>query len=290
MLLFSVSLPHLWKRMGKYIKERSNITMLTEGRDVLFSRALAAFKDSPLSGIGPGNFIFYSMYKFNHPKLNDVVPSVYLSVLAELGGVGFLLFLFFLLPYALSPPSPEKKVLAAVLISFFVHMALWFPEVVLLFFFLLSSQRIRKIKIHPLLNYSLVVLFILGGIIRFNSLHPANWSIQRNSVYSYGVYPQEDNFRWTSGSCGIYWKFKEPITLVSDFPFNRTGIKAQRVRVYWKGTYLKTIVFTPIHRSEKIGVKGRGFLEFRISPTFIPHRIIGNGDKRILGVKILGLP
>ncbi len=290
LFVFLVSMPHLWKRMGKYTKERRSITLLSEGRDVLFSRALTAFKDSPLSGIGPGNFIFYSMYKFHHPKLNDVVPSVYLSSLAELGIVGLLLFLLFLSPYALSPPSPERTVLIVVFLSFFVHTALWFPEVVLLFFFLLSSQRKSEFKIPPLINLSLIFFFLLGGIISFQTLHPAEWSIKRNKIYTYGVYPREGDFHWTTGNCGIYWKFPGSIKIVSDFPFDLTGVKAQKLLVYWRGTYLKTIIFTPVHRREEINIRGKGFLEFRIYPTFIPYRIMNNRDKRKLGIKILGLP
>ncbi len=285
-ILLLVSSPHLWKRMGKYLKKGKNITVLTEGRNILLSRSIIAFKEAPLSGIGPGNFIFYVMYRFHRPKLNDVVPSVYFSVLAELGIIGFLLFLLFLLPYILSRPSPEKNLLWVVLFSFFFHTFLWFPETVLIFFFLLSGLQTKRIRIPAGVIAGIITIFVGAGILSFKSLHPATWSLKEGQVYSYGLYGKEENYRWTSGSCGLYWNFKGHLRISTDFPEN-TG---RRVKIYWRGKHFKTVVLTPENPWHELSIKGRGFLDLRIYPVFIPDDYLKNGDKRKLGVKIFGLP
>ncbi len=287
-LLFLISLPHLWRRMERYIKNPGNTTLLTEGRNILYSRALKALETAPLSGVGPGNFIFFVMAKYNHPKLNDVVPSVYLGVAAELGFAGVLAFTIFLIPFLLARPGPEKKVFTLFLIAFLMHSALWSPEVVLLFFFLLSKLPSGKLKWEREATALLTLTFLLGNILYFQKLHPAHWCLQKGKPYFYGLYAQEGNFRWTAGKAGIYFSFEKPLVLKSGFPFEETGITFQQVKVFWRGKKLRTIIFDPAHRRAELKIRGTGFLEFRVSPTFAPAKVLRSKDKRVLGVKIFG--
>jgi len=283
-----VSLPHLHRRMKKYVKENPDMTVVSEGRNILYSRALRALKTAPLSGVGPGNFIFFVMAEYDNPGLNDVVPSVYLGMAAELGMAGLAGFLLFLLPYLLARPGPEKKVFLLFLFALLVHSALWNPEVILLFFFLLGQMKPPEMRWQRIARLLLLASFLLGSLVSFQKLHPATWSVEKGKIYSYGLYPREEGFSWTRKKAGIYFIFRKPVILESGFPFEKTGRKAQKVRVFWRGKRLKTLTFTPSRRKAELEVRGRGFLEFRISPTFVPARFERKGDRRVLGVKILG--
>ncbi len=290
LLLFFLllSLPHLWKRMGKYARNPGNLTLLTEGRNFLYSRALRALREAPLSGVGPGNFIFFVMAEYDHPKVNDVVPSVYLGVAAELGLVGLIAFVVFLVPFLLARPGPEKRVFVLFLIAFLVHSVLWNPEVILLFFFLLSKLTPAKIKLPRALPIILSLFFILGGLLSFQKLHPAHWCLKKGKPYFYGLYGREGRFRWSAGEAGIYFSFKKPLVLESAFPFEETGIPFQRAEVFWRGKKLKTVVFSPAQRRVELRITGRGFLELRVHPTFVPARVLASKDRRVLGVKVFG--
>ena len=266
-----------------------NLDIITSKRFTLYKKAFVVLKTYPLSGVGTGIFYLYNKYRFKD-RINDIAPSLYFAHLTELGVIGELFFLLFLISFAIGGNSPERKVLHMLLIIFLFNNALWNPEVAILFWILLSGIKPKNFNFGKWLSPAFLTLFIISSLLTFNSLHPAKWAVKKNSLYDYGFWHLEDNFRWTKKAAGVYKVFHgEKIKLKSGYPFEKAKRKKQIVNVYWKGKFLKEIVLTPEEREATFTIKGEGFLEFRVKPWFRPVDYDINADSRELGVQLSGI-
>lgn len=286
-------IPHLKARFYRnylaLVKWKKLDVALT-GRISLLSRAITGIKEYPISGIGPGNFLFYSIYRFNHPKSLDVVPSVYFSSFTETGVVAGLFLLIFLLSFAAGRASPERTVLYFILLIFLFNNALWNPEVMLIFWSVLSGISPRKIKISGKIILPVLGLYLIGLVLSFNSLHPARWCVKSNLFYDYGFHQLEKNFKWTKRAAGLYGVFKNTvINIETGFPFERTKYTRQIVDIYWNGKKIRSTILKSFKPRDTLKISGEGFLEFRIKPWFVPAKLNLSKDPRELGVKIAGI-
>jgi len=265
------------------------VDIITSRHFAFSLRALKAIAEYPLSGVGAGNYYLYIIHKFKGKK-NDIAPSLYLGVLAELGIVGGILFLLFLTSFALGRSSPEKKVLLILLFIFLFNNALWNPEVAILFWILLSGIKPGKIRWSKLITISLAAIFVISSIMTFYPLHPARWAVKEGTLYDYGFWYPEGNFKWTKGASGIYRVFRgEKIVLTSGYPFDRSKYDKQVVNIFWRGKFLRRIILTPDKREKTFSIKGKGFLEFRVKPWFRPSDFRLSADPRKLGVQVEGI-
>jgi len=293
-LLLSIPFfPHLKRRLEKNYNaifkwKRKNLDFALTGRIKLTKMALTGIKEFPISGIGAGNFLFYSKYKFG--RSFDIVPSVYLSNTVENGITGGLFFLLFLLPFAAGRASPQRNVFYLILFVFLFNNGIWNPEVMIIFWIVLAGIKPTKLKLPLKFVIPAFLLFIAGEIFSFNSLHPATWSIKKGTYYDYGFHQLENNYRWTSQKAGLYKAFKgEIITLETGFPFEKTKYTRQIIDIYWKGKKIKRVILNRIKTQDYLRVSGTGFLEFRIKPYFVPSRLGLSKDPRTLGIKISGI-
>lgn len=286
-------IPHLKARFYRNylaLVKWKNLDVALTGRISLLSRAITVIREYPISGIGPGNFLFYSIYRFNRPKGLDVVPSVYFSNFTETGMVAGLFLLIFLLSFASGRASPERTVMHFVLLIFLFNNALWNPEVMIMFWILLSGISPRKIKIPVKIILPIIGLYLIGLILSFNSLHPARWCVKSNLFYDYGFHQLEKNFRWTKRAAGLYGVFKNTvISIETGFPFEKTKYTRQIVDIYWNGKKIRRTILKSFKPRDTLKISGEGFLEFRIKPWFVPAKLNLSKDPRELGVKIAGI-
>ncbi len=292
-LLVIPFIPHLKARFYRnyiaLIKWKKLDVALT-GRISLTSKAITGIKEYPVSGIGPGNFTFYTSYKFKKHGWIDIVPSVYLSSMVETGLIGGFFFILFLISFAAGRASPERSVLYILLFIFIFNNGLWNPEVMVIFWILLSGIPPRKIKIPLKISVSSLLIYLIALVLSFNSLHPAKWCVNDGTYYDYGFHQLEDNFKWTRRAAGIYGIFKNSkVRFETGFPFDKTKYSKQIVDVYWNGKKIKRLILNRFKARESLKISGEGFLEFRIKPWFIPAKLKLSKDPRELGIKIAGI-
>jgi hypothetical protein len=145
-----------------------------------------------------------------------------------------------------------------------------------------------------------VCVIILYNIVSFHSLHPCTWAQSTGYQYDYGFwYPEKnqqgDEFRWTTGSTGIYLTLDKngqsrEIKLFCGAPLNYLKDKQQKVEIYWQGKLYREIVFTGNNKvSFKIDSRPLegGFLELKVIPAFNMEKLGLSPETRDLGVQFL---
>lgn len=275
-------------------------------RDLLWAYSFSACKQYPLAGIGVGNFIFWTRYNFFNKKIwHDLPASQYLFIAVSSGLLGLAIFLIFCWQLIRQRPTQDRWLLGLVLLILFLGNYLWAPEAILAFWLVASLgfqeseiNRAKKTISWPALT--VLAVFVMANLFSFNSLHPKNWTRVTSTLYDYGFYYQENEggrqFRWTGEKAGIYIYLdqhdrNDKYTMVCGAPLSRLPSKRQIVDVYWRGRFLKSVVFRangqyPLQIEDH--EHSEGFLEFRMRPAFNLKRLGLGAETRDLGIQLFG--
>jgi len=145
-----------------------------------------------------------------------------------------------------------------------------------------------------------LAVFVIANLFSFNSLHPKNWARVTSTLYDYGFYYQENEggrkFRWTGEKAGIYIYLDQhdcnsKYTMVCGAPLSHLPSKRQIVDVYWRGRFLKSVIFRdnghiPLQIEDHDHRKG--FLEVRVRPACNLKRMELGLETRDLGIQLSG--
>ena len=276
------------------------IDRASNGRISMINNAFLMFKDSPISGVGSGNFLFYLKYiNFNKKDaIEDLALNQFLMINSELGITGLLFFILFLIIIYKGIEKKEYKYLFWIFIlSFLVGNPLWNAEIMILFWiFVFLSFKTYKFEFNKTIkNFTLILIFsfIVFNIIPFNKIHPLKMCNEKDVKYDYGFwYEEKDNenqsFNWTKDKSGIYidnlndYEFK----IFCGAPIDKLKDKKQKVDIYFNSKKVKTIVFKE-NKFEYFRIKDssrRGFLELRVNPVFNLKQMGIGIEPRTLGV------
>ncbi len=257
----------------------------------------------PLSGVGTGNFLFCLKYlRFGKNAYFDLPLNQYLLFFTEggiIGGLAFLLFLSVLLRRL--KPGQERLILVAMALALFFNNFFWFPEVLLLFWVVVSRgdwQPGPEQKSGFAWAAALLLFFTVANGFAFHRLHPRTWARETSTPFDYGFsYPEQKgsrSFRWSGAESGMYLfpAKKRPvpeILFTCGAPLSLLPGRQQAVDFYWRGKLLQRVVFrenatVPI-RIEN-GEDPEGFLEFRVHPTFNLSELGLGPETRDLGVQV----
>jgi hypothetical protein len=309
----------LKKRLSEGFSENQSLfdklNAITNGRLWMTLFSLETIGDNFAAGVGTGNFTFYLAYK-NYPPYKqqgekytyDLTLNHYLLVFVENGVLGFLAFTYFMI--LLYRRSNKKLLIGAMLLALLLNNFFWFPEAFLLFWILAALMESPKEKI-PEKSFlsrinkraaliASVSIIIIYNIVSFHSLHPCTWAQAAGYQYDYGFWYPEKNeqggeFRWTTGSAGIYLTLDKhgqsrEIKLFCGAPLNSLKDKQQKVEIYWQGKFYREIVFTE-NKEVSFKIESRplseGFLEFRVIPAFNLEKLGLSPETRDLGVQFL---
>ncbi|MGD2092996.1 MAG: O-antigen ligase family protein [Candidatus Aminicenantes bacterium] len=291
------------------------LNAITNGRLWMTLFSVKTIGENFVEGVGTGNFIFYLAYKNYLPYKQqgekytyDLTLNQYLLVFTENGILGFLAFTYFMI--LLYRRSNKKLLIGAMLLALLLNNFFWFPEAFLLFLILaaLTDSPKEKILEKSFLSrinknaalIATVCIIIIYNIVSFQSLHPCTWAKTAGYQYDYGFwYPeinqQGDEYRWTTGSAGIYLTLDKDgqsreIKLFCGAPLNYLENKQQKVEIYWQGELYREIVFTE-NKEFSFKIESRplaeGFLEFRVNPIFNLEKLGLSPETRDLGVQFL---
>jgi hypothetical protein len=309
----------LKKRLSEGFSESQSLfdklNAITNGRLWMTLFSLETLRDNFVEGVGTGNFTFYLAYKNYLPYKQqgekytyDLTLNQYLLVFTENGVLGFLAFTYFMI--LLYRRSDKKLLIGAVLLALLLNNFFWFPEAFLLFWILAALMESPKEKI-PEKSFlsrinkkaaliASVCIIIIYNIVSFHALHPCTWAQSAGYQYDYGFwYPEKnqqgDEFRWTTGSAGIYFTLDKDgqsreIKLFCGAPLTHLKDKQQKVEIYWQGKLYREIVFTGNNEvSFKINSRPLegGFLEFKVIPAFNMEKLGLSPETRDLGVQFL---
>jgi O-antigen ligase len=281
------------------------INSVMSGRDVIWGYALAAIKQFSLTGIGPGNFLFWGKTQYGVNYIHHLAANQYLFVAVSNGLIGAGIFVLFIITILMKKPWPEKKVILVLLLMFVFNDYLWFSEVFLGFWLICSLAEVKKTqkaaKKEKSFILALVLLFIVVNFINNSALQPHNWLKTAGVKYDYGFWYNEKNadgkpFNWTGEKAGIYIYLDQngrnnSFRLVCGAPLRQLPSGKQTVDIYWRGKFLKSTVFRdngqyPL-QIEDHG-HSEGFLEFRVRPTFNLKRMGIGAETRDLGIQVSG--
>lgn len=311
----------LKKRLSEGFSENQSLfdklNAITNGRLWMTLFSLETIGDNFVEGVGTGNFTFYLAYKNYRPYKQqgekytyDLTLNHYLLVFTENGILGFLAFTYFMI--LLYRCSNKKLLIGAVLLALLLNNFFWFPEAFLLFWILAAlmenpeekDQELKKSFLSRINKKAALIasvsIIIIYNIVSFHSLHPCTWAQAAGYQYDYGFwYPeinqQGDEFRWTTGSAGIYLTLDKEgqsreIKLFCGAPLTHLKDKQQKVEIYWQGKLYREIVFTG---NKEVSFKieslplSEGFLEFRVIPVFNMEKLGLSPETRDLGVQFL---
>jgi len=309
----------LKKRLSEGFSENQSLVdklnAITNGRLWMTLFSLETLRDNFVEGVGTGNFTFYLAYKNYLPYKQqgekytyDLPLNHYLLVFTENGVMGFLAFTYFMI--LLYRRSEKKLLIGAMLLALLLNNFFWFPEAFLLFWILaaLTESPKEKIQEKSFLSrinkkaalFASVCVIILYNIVSFHALHPCTWAQKAGYQYDYGFwYPEKnqqgDEFRWTTGSAGIYLTLDKDgqsreIRLFCGAPLNYLKNKQQKVEIYWQGKLYREIVFTGNKEDSfkiKSGPLEAGFLELKVIPAFNMEKLGLSPETRDLGVQFL---
>jgi hypothetical protein len=303
----------LYKRLSHNLVQVRSVSANADwflAGDILSSGRLNMLKDSmrmigrfPLSGVGAGNFLFYLQYlNFDKNYYADLPLNQYLVLLTETGLSGGLLFIIFLATlFKRQRPGSIRFILAALALALLFNNFFWFPEALLLFWIFVSRLDVppaapRRLRLG--LGLTLILIFIGSNVADFQILHPQAMARKVAVPYDYGLYYQERvkerQFRWTKEKAGIYIYLdrngrSNDYRLFCGAPLFALKNRRQTVDIYWRGKFLKQVLFlqnneVPLIIEDKINHDG--FLEFRVHPAFNLKQM-GLGDEaRVLGVQL----
>jgi len=299
-------LAQIWNQDNKirYLDKLSN------GRITMIENSMHIIKKFPVTGVGGGNFLFYLRYmKYGTEHLEDLPLNNYLHIIDEIGIIGFLFFFIFLIFIFKDRKNKDNKLFIILFLSFLFVLLfnnfLWFPEINILFWILISiSNREKPGKIienngQKTVNYfifaGLILIFIIMNIFNFNKLHPKELIKEKGGSYDYGFWYEEKNnkdktFRWTKSEAGIYMfpYSSRTFSIKCGAPISHLRENKQIVNIYWKDKLFKKLVFRE-NRSVLFNINKslskEGFLELRIEPVFNLNKLNISTEKRNLGVK-----
>lgn len=282
----------------------------TNGRLMMIKNSLPMFGRMPLCGVGAGNFLFYLKYsRFGGGWYYEDLPlNQYLLFLDETGFPGLLLFLAFFWLLFRQGSRELRLLLLAVAAALCFNSFFWFPECMLLFFLVVAcgQEDERPLPSQPAGNLvrfagaSILILFLLGQFVHRGSLYPLRWARETSTPYDYGLsYLENENgrkFHWTGEKAGIYIYLGRQgrsagYDLVCGAPLRHLPNGKQTVDVYWRGRFLKSVVFRdngqyPLQIEDH--EHSEGFLEFRVRPTFNLERMGLGAETRDLGIQLSG--
>ena len=136
--------------------------------------------------------------KYNQKYLEDLPLNHYLLIFDEGGFIALLAFLLFFITLIKNLKDKFSIFLiATICVTLFFNNYFWFPEVLLIFWIivsigeknLISAGPIHKRKI--LSGIALISIFIVANIYAFRDLHPVNLTAGKNVLYDYGFWYQE---------------------------------------------------------------------------------------------------
>ncbi len=279
------------------------VDRISNGRLSMLRDGGGMIRRFPASGVGAGNFLFYLKYLHHGEKVwLDLPLNQYLLFFSEVGVPGGLAFLAFLAALLLRPgPRPARFMLAVMAVALFFNNFFWFPEVLLLFWVVVSHgewQPGTVRKSGAAWAAALVLLFAVANGLAFQPLHPRTWARETSTPYDYGFsYPEREgsrSFRWSGARSGMYVfpernRQEAGILLTCGAPLSLLPGKQQAVDVYWRGKLLRRVVFRK-NTSMPIMIEGQehagGFLELRVHPTFNLSRLGLGRETRDLGVQV----
>jgi hypothetical protein len=269
------------------------ITMLRDG--------LETIRLYPLSGVGPGNYLFFQRYKhFQQYFLHDLPLNQFLLILLEGGIFSLLWFLIWLFAWFLRSRGPWRVVLFSLLLSFLVGTPLWLPEGMVLFWlvlaFGLNPRTAGVMKNHAWRvrgGLAVLGLFLVVNLVHFKSLDPSTWQLQHRQQNAYGLWTpdpgMEGVFAWTRGAGGLFVTGGEsqPLRIACGAPLGHLPGKKQTVQLYWQGVPLQTLVFTENNDRVITLPQGEsGWLEFTVEPVFVLKDLNLGPETRGLGVQL----
>ncbi len=279
----------------------------SNARIQMFQNSFIIIKNYPLSGVGTGGFLFYlKNLKFNQKYLEDLPLNHYLLIFDEGGIIALLAFLLFFI--SILKNLKDKYfifLVATIYVTLFFNNYFWFPEALLIFWIIVSigskdniSDRFKQ-KRKILVGFALISIFIAANIYTFGDLHPVNSTAGKNVLYDYGFWYQEkDNnnnkFYWSRGESGFYLiipetGFSKKIKVVCGAPLSHLKGRSQNLKIFWRRKLFNEVEFKE-NRSVEFVIKdvpgSRGFLEFRVFPTFNLKKLGLSIETRDLGVKV----
>jgi hypothetical protein len=296
--------------LGKTGSSFASWDKATNGRLMMVKNSLPMFGRMPLCGVGAGNFLFYLKYlHFGGGWYYEDLPlNQYLLFLDETGFPGLMLFLTFFWLLFRQGSRELRLLLLAVALALCFNSFFWFPEYTLLFFLMVAcgQEDERPVPSQPAGGWMrfagpvILLLFLLGQFVHRGSLDPLRWAREKSRPYDYGLsYLENENgrkFRWTGEKAGIYIYLDRRgrsvgYNLICGAPLRQFPNGKQTVDVYWRGRFLKSVIFRD-NGQNSLQIEdhehGEGFLEFRVRPTFNLERMGLGAETRDLGVQLSG--
>lgn len=307
LLVVGLGLPGVRSKVIEVVQPRSGqswvnrIDELSNMRLTMLRDGLETVARYPLSGIGPGNYLFFQRHKhFQQNFLHDMPLNQFLLILLEGGILSLVWYLFWLSAWYRRSEGPWRMVLVALLLSFLVGTPLWLPEGMVLFWLVLAfglspGKRVngqgRLIKITA--GMFVLAVFMVVNIQNFRSLDPGTWQLEHHEQNGYGLWApdpgMEGVFCWTKGESGLFITKQEQqaLKIFCGAPLDHLPEKKQTVRLFWQGEPLKTVVFTE-NRDQEITLPAgeAGWLEFTVDPVFVLKELNLGPETRGLGVQL----
>jgi len=282
------------------------LNLLSSHRDVLWKYSMECMQSFPITGVGPGNFVFWVMFARTTDFLHHLPANQYLFFTCSSGLPGLALFLLFCGGLFFSKKWHEKALLGFFFFTFLFNDYLWFPEIILVFWLVCSLGG--KTEEKPLvLNKRSRIFYVCGLLVLiffncqvFSRLHPKSWARATSTPYDYGLYYEETDkgrpFWWTKSKAGVYIYLDHDggnrnFRLVCGAPLKYLKDHQQTVEIFWRGRFFKRVVFRdngeyPLLIEDKNSREG--FLEFRIQPVFNLSRMGLGQETRTLGLQLFG--
>jgi O-antigen ligase len=278
----------------------------SDPRNILWHYSRECLRDFPVTGVGPGNFVFWVMGTTKGVFYHHLPANQYFFITSSTGLLGLLVFLLFCFGLLRFKKRPEKWLLKIFLFLLIFNDYLWFPEIFLVFWLFASLGENSEEK-PLLLSKRTKILYICGflvfiffNLLEFSNLHPKNWARINSTSYDYGFSYQENEngrkFRWTGEKAGIYTFLDKnnPRTeyrLFCGAPLLNLPDKKQAVDIYWRGKFFRQVAFRQnIEVQLLIEDKSHseGFLEFRVHPAFNLKKMGLGEETRSLGIQVSG--
>jgi hypothetical protein len=283
-----------------------SISFLSAKRNILWRYSWECLRRFPVTGVGPGNFIFWGMASRPEKYVHHLPANQYLFLTSSTGLPGLILFLCFCFGQQSKKPWPEKCLIWAMLFSFLFNDYLWFSEIILAFWLVCSLGGHAEAK--PVIKGRTRALAYLGGCLflvifnlrAFSALHPKSWARTASAPFDYGLYYKETEqgrpFVWTREKAGLYVYLgpdgrSRDLTLRCGAPLAFLEDRRQTVEIYWRGKLFKRAEFRdnaefPLRVEDQ--VHREGFVEFRVRPAFNLSRMGLGRETRTLGIQIWG--
>jgi len=286
-------------------KDGHILEFFASGRERLWQYSYKLLREYPITGVGPGNFVFWVMYDNYGKEFHHELPgSQYIMIATSTGLVGLMVFFAFLFSVLRKKRGIELYILFCVLLIFVFNNYLWMPECFLVFWLVVSLGEDKTVKIgeryrakRNMVLVGLICVFILFNVLNFNELHPKTWAKETNTRYDYGFWyaeknPKSEPYRWTKAKTGEYIYFEgsesDRFKIFCGAPLFQLPDKEQSVKIFWRGKLYQEIVFKE-NREFSFTIKdenhSEGFLELRVDPVFNLKKLKLSSESRDLGVQ-----